>query len=70
MKILFNVGTIFCFECVMALRKFVGSVKGISAVEIDEGMVSVEYDPAVVSEEKVDRIVRDSVERLGYRIQE
>jgi copper chaperone CopZ len=70
MKILFNVGTIFCFECVMALRKFVGSVKGISAVEIDGGMVSVEYDPAVISEEKVDRIVRDSVERLGYRIQE
>jgi hypothetical protein len=27
-KLSFNVGTIFCYECITALRKFIGSMKG------------------------------------------
>ncbi len=68
MKLILNVGTIFCYECVMALRKFIGSVKGVSSVEIEDGKVAIEFDPAVIGEEKVSRLARESVEKLGYQI--
>jgi copper chaperone CopZ len=67
-KISFNVGTIFCYDCVMALRRFIGSMKGVEGVEIDEGKVSIEYDPSKISEEKIAQIAKDSIEKLGYKI--
>jgi len=68
MKISFNVGTIFCYECVMALQKFIGSMKGIQSVGVDEGKVSVDYDPDEVSPEKIEKIVKETVEKLGYKV--
>lgn len=68
MKISFNVGTIFCYDCVMALRRFIGSMEGVEGVEIDEGKVSIEYDPAKISEERIAQIAKDSIEKLGYRL--
>jgi copper chaperone CopZ len=67
-KLSFNVGTIFCYDCVMALRKFLGSMKGVASVEVEEGKVSVQFDPSVTDEEIVSRLVKDNVERLGYKI--
>jgi copper chaperone CopZ len=67
-KLSFNVGTIFCYDCVMALRRFIGSMKGVVSVEVEEGNVSVQFDPSVTDEETVSRIVKDNVERLGYKI--
>lgn len=68
MEISFNVGTIFCYDCVKALGKFIGSINGVQGVKVDEGKVSVEYDPSKISEEKVAQIARDSIEKLGYKI--
>ena len=68
MKISFNVGTIFCYDCVMALRKFMGSMKGVKGVEIDGGKVSIEYDPSKTSEERIVLIAKESIEKLGYKI--
>ena len=67
-KITLNVGHMFCYDCVTALRKFIGSMKGVASVEVDEGKVAVNYDPAVISEEELFLIAKDSVEKLGYRI--
>jgi len=58
----------FCYDCVTALRKFIGSMKGVDSVEVDEGKVAVNYDPSVISEEELFLIAKDSVEKLGYRI--
>ena len=68
MKIFFNVDTIFCFECVMALKKFIGSMRGIRSVEVEEGKVAVDFDPSVMSEARVSQLVKDSVEKLGYKM--
>ena len=70
MKLTLNVGTIFCYDCVMALRRFIGSVEGVSSVEVEEGKVAIEFDPGVIGEEKLSRLARESVEKLGYKILE
>ena len=67
-RLSFNVGTIFCYDCVMALRRFIGSMKGVASVEVEDGKVSVQFDPSVTDEATVSRIVKDNVERLGYKI--
>ncbi len=68
MKISLDVGTIFCYDCVMALRKFIGSIKGVNMVEVEEGKVAIEFDPAVIPEERISKLARDSIEKLGYRV--
>ena len=68
MKLTFNVGTIFCYDCVLALRRFLGSVKGVSSVEVEEGKVAIDFDPSVISEASVARLVKDSIEKLGYKV--
>ena len=67
-KISFNVGTIFCYECVTALRKLIGSIKGVASIEVEEDKVIIEFDPSLIGDETVARLVRDSIERLGYKI--
>lgn len=68
MKLSMDVGTIFCYDCVMALRKFIGSIKGVNAVDVEEGKVAIDFDPAVISEDLVSRLARDSIEKLGYKV--
>ena len=70
MKVSFNIDTIFCFECVTALRKFIGSVEGILSVDVEEGKVAINFDPSAISEDRVRRLVTDSVEKLGYKMLE
>ncbi len=70
MKVTFNVGTIFCYDCVLALRKFIGSVKGVSSVEVEEGVVAIDFDPSVISKTDIGRLARDSIEKLGYKVLE
>lgn len=67
-KISLNVGTIFCFDCVMALRKFIGGLKGVSAVEVDDGRVAVHFDSSVISAREITEIARNNIEKLGYKV--
>jgi len=68
MKISFAVGTIFCYDCVLALRKFIGSMKGVESVEVEEGKISIEFDSSVAREDEITQIAKDSVAKLGYKI--
>ena len=67
-KILFNVGREFCDECSLALRRFMGHMKGVESIDIDSGHILVEYDSSQMTEGELSRIVRDNIERLGYKI--
>ena len=67
----FNVGQIYCLDCVKALERFVGKMGGVHSVSVGEDHSAViEYDPAALEfdEEKFRQIVRDNIERLGFRI--
>ncbi len=67
-RIQFNAGTLYCYDCVNALRKFIGSMNGIADVEVENGLIVVNYDEGVIEEERVRQITRDTVERLGYKL--
>ena len=59
-----------CAECSMALRRFIGGMDGVNAVDVERGMVAVDFDEQRIPEENVRQIARDSIERLGYAVEE
>jgi len=69
----FKVGHVYCHNCVLGVGKFVGKMKGVQSVSVkNNDSVVVEYEPSAleVDEEKFKQIVRESIERLGFRIKE
>jgi len=67
----FKVGHVYCYDCVKAVGRFVGKMKGVQSVTVKNNESAViEYDPAglEVDEEQFKQIVKDSIERLGFRI--
>ncbi len=69
-RVLFRVEKQFCGECSLALRRFLGGMEGVSTVDVENGSVSVEFDEGRLGEEQVRRMTRDSIEQLGYRVEE
>ena len=68
-SISFKIGRIFCYDCVRALRRFVGSMKGVERVEVEGGHVVVYFDPSANTREFIDKVTRESIEKLGYRVE-
>ena len=67
----FKVGHVYCYDCVKAVGRFVGKMKGVQSVDVkNNDSAVIEYDPAglEVDEEQFKQIVKDSIERLGFRI--
>ena len=67
---LFTVKNNLCGECSSALRRFVGGLDGVESINVENGKVAVRFDEAAIDEEKVTKITRDSMEKLGYRVDE
>ena len=69
-KALFAVRNELCAECSLALRRFVGGMDGVEPIEVEHGKIAVTFDETTVDEERISQITRDSIEKLGYRIEE
>jgi copper chaperone CopZ len=67
---LFNVENNLCAECSLALRRFVGGMEGVESIDVEQGKIAVKFDEAEIEEDKLRKITRDSIERLGYRVEE
>lgn len=67
---LFSVSNNLCAECSLALRRFVGGMDGVESIDVQHGKIAVTFDEATIDEEKISTITRDSIEKLGYRIEE
>jgi copper chaperone CopZ len=67
---LFNVSNNLCGECSLALRRFVGGMDGVEAIDVEHGKIAVKFDETVIDEEKISKITKDSIDKLGYRIEE
>ncbi len=67
---LFNVDTNLCADCSLALRRFIGGMDGVDSIDVDNGKIAVKFNETEIDEEKLSRITRDSIERLGYRVEE
>ncbi len=67
-KRLFKVEDRFCDDCALALRRFIGDEQGVESVEVENRMIAVVFDPAKMDGERLDRLAKDSLEKLGHRL--
>jgi copper chaperone CopZ len=67
---LFNVDKNLCAECSLALRRFIGGMDGVESIEAVQGKIAVRFNETAIDEETIVRITKDSIEKLGYRIEE
>jgi copper chaperone CopZ len=58
----------FCADCALALRRFIGGMDGVEAIEVGRGSIEIDFDDSKISEETVRRLSRDNVEKLGYKL--
>jgi copper chaperone CopZ len=65
---LFDVEKSLCADCSMALRRFIGGMDGVESIDVEKGKIAVKFDEAAVDEEKLSKITKDSIERLGYAV--
>lgn len=66
----FKVSNNLCGECSLALRRFVGGMNGVESVDVENGMIAVRFNESEIDEEKLSTITRDSIEKLGYKLEE
>lgn len=59
-----------CADCALALRRFIGGMEGVDSIDVEEGKIAVKFDESEIDEEKISKITKDSIEKLGYRIDE
>jgi len=67
----FRVGHVYCHNCVEGIGKFVRKMKGVHSVTVkNNDSVVIDYDPdnLEMGEEQFKQIVRENIERLGFRI--
>lgn len=67
-KILFKVEDRFCDECALALRRFIGHEEGVESVDVENKMIAVVFNPVKISEERLDQLTKDSLEKLGHKL--
>jgi len=60
----------FCAECSLAITRFMQHMEGIESVEAEEGTISITFDETKIGEDRVGKIARENIEKLGYRIPE
>jgi copper chaperone CopZ len=67
-KVILNVEKHLCAECSLALRRFIGNMDGVQSIDVENGKIAIDFDPATIAEEKVRTIAKDSTEKLGYKL--
>lgn len=66
----YKAGSVYCYDCVIALKKFIGSLDGVESIEMDgEDKFDISFDTSVISEDKLTWIVGESVDKLGFRVE-
>jgi copper chaperone CopZ len=66
----FNVDKNLCGECSLALRRFIGGMDGVDAIDVESGRIAVRFNEAEIDEEVLSKITKDSIEKLGYKIED
>jgi len=69
-KITLNVENNFCEECSLALRRFIGHMEGVESIDVEEGKIAAIFDQKKTTKEELERITKDSIEKLGYKLEE
>jgi copper chaperone CopZ len=67
-KVALRIPKELCADCALALRRFIGSMEGVDAIEVENGQIEISYDASRVAKDTLVKISRDSVTRLGYKL--
>ncbi len=67
-KRMFKVEERFCDECALALRRFIGHENGVESIDVENKMIAIVLNPSKMSEERLDTITKDSLEKLGHKL--
>lgn len=67
-KRLFKVEERFCDECALALRRFIGHEEGVESIDVENKMIAVVFNPAKMPKERLDKLTKDSLEKLGHTL--
>jgi len=43
---------------------------GVESIDVEQGKIAVKFDENELDEEKLSKITKDSIERLGYRVED
>lgn len=69
-KISFKVEKNFCEECSLALRRFIGHMNGVESIDVEEGKIAVVFNGEKITKDELSNIIRESMEKLGYKLEE
>lgn len=69
-KISLNVQKEFCAECTLALRRFIGKMDGVESVDVESGRIEISFDDLKIPASTLMKISKDSIEKLGYHLDE
>ncbi len=58
----------FCGECSLALRRFIGKMEGVEAIEGESGKIVIDFNAEKITEEDIMKISKDSIEKPGYEL--
>ena len=42
----------------------------VESIDAEQGKIAVKFNEAEIDEEKISKITRDSIEKLGYKLEE
>lgn len=65
-----NVSKNICTECSMALRRFIGKMDGVDSIDVGDGQVIINFDEATMDENFLRKLTNESMEKLGYKVQD
>lgn len=64
----FHVQKELCEECCLALQRFIGKMDGVDSILVADGKIEIVFDNDRIAEIERAKIVRNSMQKLGYRI--
>jgi copper chaperone CopZ len=67
-KLSLHVQKEFCDECSLALRRFIGKMDGVNSIDTESGKIVIDFDDSKLTEEHIMKISRESIEKLGYKL--
>jgi copper chaperone CopZ len=67
---LFKVDKNLCADCSLALRRFIGGLDGVDSIDVAQGKIAIAFNEQEMDEKKLSQLARDSIEKLGYSIEE
>ncbi len=67
-KVTLRVPKELCADCALALRRFIGGMKGVDAIDVQNGQIEISFDASKIEKDTLVKISRDSVDLLGYKL--